>query len=71
MILIGTLNMLTASRRWSQEQRTTVLQAAFLAASAEGELSESQLKMLGELRRMFELTDEQYEAAIEDALNLV
>lgn len=68
---ISPLNfMLSASRRWSQEQRTTVLQAAFLAASAEGELGESQIKMLGDLRKMFELSEEQYEAAIEDALNL-
>ncbi|WP_236010636.1 TerB family tellurite resistance protein [Candidatus Laterigemmans baculatus] len=62
--------MLSGSRRWSQAQRTTVLQAAFLAASAEGELSESQLRMLGDLRKMFELSDEQYQTAIEEALEL-
>lgn len=62
--------MLSASKRWSQEQRITVLKAAFLAASAEGELSDSQIKMLGDLRRMFDLTEDQYQAAIEEALQL-
>lgn len=63
--------ILAASKRWNQEQRMTVLKAAFLAASAEGELSESQIKMLGELREMFDLTEAEYQAAIEEALHLM
>lgn len=62
--------MLAASKHWSQEQRVTVLKAAFLAASADGELSDEQIKMLGQLRKMFDLTEEEYQSAIEEALHL-
>lgn len=60
--------VLTVSRRWNQSQRVLALQAMFLAASAEGELSERQIKLLGELREILELTDREYESAIEDSL---
>lgn len=63
--------ILAASKRWNKDQRTTVLKAAFLAASAEGELNEAQLKVLGELREMFDMTDEEYQSAIEEALQLM
>ncbi len=60
--------VLTVSRRWNQSQRVLALQAMFLAASAEGELGDRQVKLLGELRDLLELTDREYQAAIEDSL---
>lgn len=60
--------VLTVSRRWNQSQRVLALQAMFLAASAEGELGDRQVKLLGELRDILELTDREYQAAIEDSL---
>ena len=60
--------VLTVSRRWSQEQRVQALQAMFLAASAEGGLGESQVEVLAEMREVLDLTDAEYEAAIEEAL---
>lgn len=55
---------------WDQDQRTKVLQAAFLAASAGGELNDSQLQMLGRLKELFEMTEEEYAWAIESALEI-
>lgn len=55
---------------WTTEQRTKVIQAAFLAASAGGELNPAQLDMLGRLKDLFQFTDEEYADAIEHALQL-
>lgn len=60
--------VLTVSRRWSQPQRVRALQAMFLAATAEGELSDQKLKALAELKNILDLTDTEYESAIEQAL---
>ena len=60
--------VLTTSRGWTQDQRMRALQAMFLAASAEGELDPKQLEILAEMREILELTDLEYEAAIEEAL---
>ena len=60
--------VMTVSRRWSQDQRSQALQAMFLAATAEGEMGESQVEILSQMREVLEFTDAQYEAAIEEAL---
>ncbi len=60
--------VLTVSRRWNQQQRSRALQAMFLAATAEGEMGQPQIKLLAKMRDMLELTDAEYEAAIEEAL---
>ncbi len=60
--------VLTVSRRWSKEQRARALQAMFLAASAEGDMSKSQLEILAKMRETLELSDAEYEAAIEESL---
>lgn len=62
--------ILSAKTGWSQEQCRMVLQAAFLAASAGGELNPQQLAMLKELRDVLNLTDDEYLEAIEEAVNL-
>ncbi|MEM9365352.1 MAG: zinc-ribbon domain-containing protein [Planctomycetota bacterium] len=63
--------LLTTSKNWTVPQRLLALQALFLVASAEGELSENQMKLLSELREILQLSDLEYEAAIEDSLNYV
>lgn len=60
--------VLTVSQRWSQAQKLRALQAMFLAASAEGEMGPEQLRTLAKMRELLELTDGEYQAAIEEAL---
>lgn len=60
--------VLTVSHRWSKEQRAQALQAMFLAATADEGLGKPQLKILSEMRDILELTDLEYEQAIEGAL---
>lgn len=60
--------VLTSSRRWNDQQRRAALQAIFLAATAEGDLTEGQLQLMGQLRDMFDLTDAEYEQVIEQAI---
>jgi len=60
--------VLTVSHRWNQEQKRLALQAMFLAASAEGDIAEEQMNVLSELREIFEMTDGEYQSAIEEAL---
>ncbi|WP_442511025.1 TerB family tellurite resistance protein [Novipirellula sp. SH528] len=60
--------VLTISRGWNQDQRMRALQAMFLAASAEGTLETQQLQILSDMREILELTDMEYEASIEEAL---
>ncbi len=62
--------VLTVSRRWTPPQRILALQAMFLAATADGELSAARLKTLAELRKTLDLTDTEYESAIEEAMRL-
>jgi uncharacterized tellurite resistance protein B-like protein len=61
--------VMTASRSWSQEQRAVALQAMFLAASAEGKLEGSRVEMLAQMRDILELTEREYQSAIESALS--
>jgi uncharacterized tellurite resistance protein B-like protein len=60
--------VLTVSRRWSSEQRLRALQAMFLAATAEGEMGPTQIETLAKMRDILDLTDQEYQAAIEEAL---
>jgi uncharacterized tellurite resistance protein B-like protein len=60
--------VLTVSRRWNQKQRSRALQGMFLAATAEGEMGQPQMQLLAKMRDILELTDAEYEAAIEEAL---
>ncbi len=60
--------VLTVSRRWNQQQRSQALQAMFLAATAEGEMGDKQIQTLTKMREILDLTDAEYEAAIEEAL---
>ncbi len=60
--------VLTVSRRWSQEQRIMALQAMFLAATAEGEVSKQQMQTLARMRELLDMTDLEYEQAIEGAI---
>ncbi len=62
--------VLTVSRRWSQPQRILALQAMFLAATAEGELSDAKVKTLAKLKEILDLTDAEYENSIEQALRM-
>ena len=55
---------------WTQEQCAIVLKAAFLACSAEGDLNAQQIKTLGQLKEMFNMTDDEYEQAIDEAVAL-
>jgi uncharacterized tellurite resistance protein B-like protein len=60
--------VLTVSQKWSQRQRGEALGAMFLAASAEGGMSNKKIKTLAEMQSILELTDAEYEQAIEAAL---
>lgn len=60
--------VLTVSRAWSPEQRRLALQGMFLAASADGPMGDQQLETLTKMREMLELTSEEYQGAIEQAL---
>jgi uncharacterized tellurite resistance protein B-like protein len=60
--------VLTVSRRWNQNQRVEALQAMFLAATAEGKMGDQQTALMTEMRDILEMTDQEYESAIESAL---
>ncbi|MFG0291404.1 MAG: zinc-ribbon domain-containing protein [Rhodopirellula sp. JB044] len=62
--------VLTVSKRWTMQQRLLALQGMFLAATAtEEDVSPEKLKMLQSMRDLLELTDQEFEVAIDDALN--
>jgi uncharacterized tellurite resistance protein B-like protein len=60
--------VLTVSQRWSQPQRSQALQAMFLAATADGEMGREQIETLAQMRDLLDMTDAEYESAIEEAL---
>jgi len=60
--------ILSVSRSWNQEQRVVALQAMFLAASAEGKLDAARIDALAQMRDVLELTEREYQSAIESAL---
>lgn len=53
---------------WTLEQRQFALQAMFVAATSEGELDQSKLQLLASLKDTMDLTDQEYQAAIEAAI---
>ena len=59
--------VLTVCRRWNQKQRSTALQAMFLAATAD-QMGDKQTKLLARMREILEFTDDEYHQAIEEAL---
>ncbi|MCO8124962.1 zinc ribbon domain-containing protein [Stieleria sp. TO1_6] len=61
--------VLTVSRRWTQSQKAEALGAMFLAATAEGKLQKPQSKALAGMRDVLEMTEKEYETAIEAALH--
>ena len=62
--------VLTVSKHWNQTQRTSALQAMFLAATADPEMSEQKLSVLARMREILEMTDQEYEQAVESALTM-
>jgi uncharacterized tellurite resistance protein B-like protein len=60
--------VLTVSRRWNQAQRSLALQAMFLVATAEGDLGGLQMQLLAEMRDLLDMSDNEYQAAIEQAI---
>ena len=54
--------------RWNQEQRSYALQTIFLAATAEGEMGDEQTKIVSSLRDIFDMTDREFEASIEEVI---
>ena len=60
--------VLTVSRHWNQQQRARALQGMFLAATADGPLGELQMRILARMQELFEFTDAEYHAAIEQAV---
>ncbi len=60
--------VMTVSRRWSETQKSEALQAMFLAATAEGKLDGAQLQVMTQMRDILELTEQEYQSAIEAAL---
>ena len=59
---------MTVSRRWSESQKSEALQAMFLAATAEGKMEEPQMNLLADMRDLLEMTEQEYENAIESAI---
>lgn len=62
--------VLTISQHWSQTQAKSALQAMFLAATADPEMSDAKLKVLANMREILEMTDQEYQDAVESALAL-
>ena len=62
--------VLTVSRHWSRSQAASALQAMFLAATADSDMSEAKLKLLANMREILEMTDQEYQDAVESALQL-
>jgi len=54
---------------WTLEQRQFALQAMFVAATSTGELDASKLQLLASLKQILQLSDQDYEAAIEAAID--
>ncbi|MCA9140220.1 MAG: zinc-ribbon domain-containing protein [Planctomycetales bacterium] len=60
--------VLTVSRRWNEKQKAEALGAMFLAATAEGKMEAPQMKVMTEMQAILNLTEQEYQQAIEDAL---
>jgi uncharacterized tellurite resistance protein B-like protein len=62
--------VLTISQHWNQTQRASALQSMFLAATADPAMSDAKLNVLANMREILEMTDQEYQSAIESALAL-
>ncbi len=60
--------IVTVSRPWTVKQRRTAVQLIFLAASAGGEIAPEPMRLLSWLREHLGLSEAEYQAAIEDAI---
>ncbi|MEM6365917.1 MAG: TerB family tellurite resistance protein [Planctomycetota bacterium] len=60
--------VLTVSKRWNQAQRSLALGVMFLAATAGGKLGNEQTAVMKQMRDILEMTQAEYEASIEAAL---
>lgn len=60
--------VLTVSQRWNRDQKSLALQAMFLVATAEGDLSEPQMQLLSTMRETLDMTQSEYESAIDASL---
>ncbi|WP_231603358.1 zinc-ribbon domain-containing protein [Neorhodopirellula pilleata] len=61
--------VLTISKRWTMTQRLLALQAMFLVATAsEEDLSDEMVKTLISMRDLLQLTENEFQIAIEDTL---
>lgn len=58
----------SVSPGWSSEQRQFALQAMFVAATSNPQVEQTQFQLLASLRDIMNLTDQEYEAAIEAAI---
>ncbi|MDA8745916.1 TerB family tellurite resistance protein [Rubripirellula amarantea] len=61
--------VLTVSRRWTQEQKMKAIEAMFLAATVDPEMSDVKLQVLAKMREVLDLTDREYQTAIERGLD--
>ncbi len=60
----------SVGHRWSAEQKQVAMQACFLAASIGGELQPPQMELLQTLKQELDLTNEEFQQAIEAAVEL-
>ncbi|TWT65157.1 zinc-ribbon domain-containing protein [Allorhodopirellula solitaria] len=61
--------VMSVSKRWTRPQRMLALQGMFLAATASGEdLSPKKMQTLKVMRDLLELTNEEFQIAIDDSL---
>lgn len=61
--------VLSVSKRWTRQQRMLALQGMFLASTAgDEELSPRTLATLQQMQDLLELSDDEYQAVIDDAL---
>lgn len=58
----------SVSPGWSSEQRQFALQAMFVAATSAPQVESAQFQLLASLRDIMDLSDQEYEAAIEAAI---
>ncbi len=59
----------TVAKNWTAEQRSFALQAIFVAITSEGAPTPEQLKVVAKLRDPLDMTDGEYQAAIEAAID--
>ncbi|MCC9604123.1 zinc-ribbon domain-containing protein [Stieleria sp. JC731] len=58
----------TVSRRWSDDQKKTCVQAMFLAATSEGALDDDRAKLLADMKGILKMSEADYQSAVSEAL---